>query len=77
VAEHEEISIIDEIRRLAAAAPFVPFSITMASGHQYPIGPRDGLIIGNSTISVFLHRAGIHLLRQNHISEVSAVEESS
>src|SRR5688572_19476270 len=70
VAEHEEISIIEEIDRMHSADPFVPFEIMMTSGQRYEIGPGDSLI-GSSTIWLISHRRGKHLLRQNQISEIS------
>ena len=76
MAEPEEISLLDEIRQLATAEPFVPFTIVMASGREYQIGPAVALSIGRSTITMALPRKGFHLLRISQISETSVMAEA-
>ena len=71
MAEPEEISLKDEIGRLAAADPFEPFVIVMVSGERYEIGARDGVAVTGGAIFIATYPAGSHLLRQSQISEVS------
>ena len=70
MADREEISLLEEIQRLAEAEPFVPFAIVMASGGRYEIGEADDLAFGRNVISLFVRRGPTCLLRPNQISEV-------
>lgn len=71
MADPEEISLKDELDRLVAQHPFVPFAIVMASGQRYEIGLRDAVSVGRSVVSVLPDSGGLHLLRQSQISEIS------
>ena len=42
MADREEISLLEEIQRLAEGDPFVPFAIVMASGHRYDSAAGTG-----------------------------------
>jgi hypothetical protein len=75
MADPEEISVKDEIERLAAAVPSVPFAIVMVSGQRYEIANRDAVSVGKSVVSVFPNAGGYHLLRQSQISEVSVPKD--
>ena len=70
MADREEISLLEEIQRLAEGDPFVPFAIVMASGHRYDISSRDGVMVGRSVIIVMPHGRGHQMLRNAQISEV-------
>jgi hypothetical protein len=69
MAEPEEISLLDELRRLADADPFAPFTIVMASGERYDVDPTDTLAFARNVIYLFAHRKGLSLLRPNQITE--------
>ena len=75
MAEPEEISLRDEIERLAASEPFQPFVIIMVSGQRYEITARDGVMAASSVVVITPHAGGIHLLRQTQISEVSVAAD--
>jgi hypothetical protein len=70
MADQEEISLLDEIRRLADADPFVPFALVMASGGRHEITAGEVLTFGRNVVYVFGFRSGVSLLRPNQISEV-------
>jgi hypothetical protein len=71
MAEPEEISILDEIERLADKEPFSPFAIVMGSGEKYEISAGDTLTFGRAAILIVRHQRGHHLLRHTLISEIS------
>jgi hypothetical protein len=75
LAEREEISIVEEIQRLASSDPFVPFSIVMGSGQRYDISEGDYIAFGRSVLMLMLHRRGASFLRQSQISEVNVSGE--
>ena len=70
MADREEISLIEEIQRLAQGDPFVPFAIVMASGSRYDISSRDGVMVGRSVVILMPHRRGDQMLRNTQISEI-------
>ena len=70
MADREEISLLEEIQRLAEGEPFVPFAIVMASGGRYEIGEGDIMGFGRNVIYVFARTSATYLLRPNQISEV-------
>jgi hypothetical protein len=70
MADREEISLLEEIQRLAVQDPFMPFAIVMASGGSYEVGEADDLAFGRNVISLFVRRGPMYLLRPNQISEV-------
>jgi hypothetical protein len=74
VADPEEVSLTDEITRLAANAPFVPFTIVMSSGQRYEIGGQDALAVGKSVLMLMPYAGGHHMLRNSQISEVIVTE---
>jgi hypothetical protein len=77
VAERPDLSLIDEIDKLARRDPFVPFTIVTSSGQQYAIDASDVVAVGLGVIFVVRHRQGYHVLRQGHITEVSVFGEPS
>ena len=70
MADREEISLLEEIRRLAEDEPFVPFAVVMASGHRYDVSSRDGVMVGRSVIILMPHGRGNQMLRNAQISEI-------
>ena len=77
MAERPDISLIEEIDKLAKREPFVPFTIVTSSGQQYAIEAGDVVAVGLGVINVVRHRQGHHVLRQGHITEVSVFGELS
>ena len=71
MAERPDMSLIDEIDKLARRDEFVPFTIVTASGQQYAIDKGDVVAVGLGVIFVVRHRQGYHVLRQGHVTEVS------
>ena len=74
MADPDEISLIDEITKLAEQTPFAPFAIVMASGYRYEVGPEDTVIAGKSVLTLMRQAGGHDMLRSNQISEVSVQE---
>jgi hypothetical protein len=71
VAEQpEEISLLDEIARLALRDPFLPFAIVMGSGQRYDISARDTVAVARSVLMLMPRAGGYRLLRNALISEV-------
>jgi len=77
LSESEDISIIDEVDRLASQQPFVPFVIVMSSGREYDVTGDVNVATGRSTLSLFASKGGYFVLQRSQISEVIVDREKS
>lgn len=71
MAERPDMSLIEEIDKLASRQQFVPFTIVTASGQQYAINEGDYVAVGRGIITIARRREGYQLLRQGHVTEIS------
>jgi hypothetical protein len=50
-------SIMDTLREMLAADPFVPFQITATNGRHYDVKDPQGVAIGKSQVSYYFPRS--------------------
>ena len=77
MAERPDMSLIEEIDKLASRDRFVPYVITMSSGQQYAINEGDYVAVGRGVITIGRRGGGFQMLRQGFVTEVSVAEDLS
>lgn len=76
MAEHEQISFEDEIRRYWKRQPFLPFTIVLSSGDLFQVTDPDRLAMGESTV-VLVPPTGIEFFRKSQIVAVQVKEPAA
>jgi hypothetical protein len=74
MAERPDMSLIEEINKLASGERFVAFTIITASGQQYEINAGDYVAVGRGVITIARRTGGYQMLRQGHVTEVNVPE---
>jgi hypothetical protein len=69
----EEISIIDELKRLIDRTPFQPYVITLSSGERFDITERHQVAVGTSVVIVLPPNQASIYLRSNQITSVQVL----
>ena len=76
MADREEISFEEELRRALGQQPFHPFTIKLTSGDRYKVTDPWQVAIGTTTV-VFMHpKRGASFLRKNQIVAVDVPERA-
>ena len=65
------MSMLDQIRELMHADPFVPFRIVLSSGKEYVVVNPDLVALGESQINLFAPKSDHwSIIRINQISSI-------
>ena len=70
----EEISIIDELKKLIDRTPFQAYVITLSSGERFEITERHQVAVGSSVVVVLPPNQTSIYLRSNQITSVQVLE---
>lgn len=73
----ERISFRNEMDKLLADEPFIPFEIVMASGDRYRVDNPNLVALARDTIGIaFGSRHTYSVLRFNQVSSIDVLESS-
>lgn len=72
----EQLDFDEELRRLATANPFVPFTVVTASGDRYDVPNSLWIAIGSDAVLVMRPRMGSATIRLYNIVALEAHESA-
>jgi hypothetical protein len=77
MAEHEDISFEEELKKALDREPFTPVTIVLASGDRYEVTDPWQVAIGASTVIILPSRSTHVFFRKNQIVAVEVPEPAA